>query len=123
MFGTLGMLGKLLPVALFAVFNKLATPDVVIGRPTPVEIGSVLKPPTIFPVTVAGYPGLIGIYCETALTPGIDDVKFYAVLVKLLILLPTVPNALVGFYTILTGSEIISVVVPNRFDRKLMLII
>ena len=109
MFGTLGMLGKLLPVALFAVFNKLATPDVVIGRPTPVvEIGSVLKPPTIFPVTVAGYPGLIGIYCETVLTPGIDDVKFYAVLVKLLMLVLTVPNALVGFYKILTGSVTIS---------------
>jgi len=41
----------------------------------------------------------------------------------LLILLPTVPNALVGFYAILTGSEIISFVVPNRFDRNDMLII
>jgi hypothetical protein len=59
----------------------------------------------------------------TLLIPGIDDVKFYAVLVKLLMLVLTVPNALVGFYTILTGSEIISLVVPNRFDRKLMLII
>ena len=103
------MLGKLLPVALFAVFNKLATPDVVIGRPTPVvEIGSVLKPPTTFPVTVAGYPGLIGIYCETVLTPGIDDVKFYAVLVKLLMLVLTVPNALVGFYATFKGSVTIS---------------
>ena len=108
MFGTLGMLGKLLPVALFAVFNKLATPDVVIGRPTGLEIGIVLKPPTTFPVTVAGYPGLIGIYCETALTPGIDDVKFYAVFVRLLILLPTVPNALVGFYATFNGSVTIS---------------
>ena len=94
----------LLPVALFAVFNKLAAPDVVIGRPTTgVEIGSVLKP-------LKGYCALptIGMLLLIVLTPGIDDVKFYAVFVRLLILLPTVPNALVGFYATFKGSVTIS---------------
>ena len=101
--GTLGMLGKLLPVALFAVFNKLAAPDVVIGRPTGLEIGIVLKP-------LKGYCALptIGMLLLIVLTPGIDDVKFYAVLVKLLILVLTVPNALVGFYATFKGSVTIS---------------
>ena len=67
----------LVVVGLFVKGALVGKPgNVVIGRPTGLEIGIVLKPPTTFPVTVAGYPGLIGIYCETVLTPGIELVRF-----------------------------------------------
>ncbi len=63
--------GKLLRVALLTLFNKLAAPDVVIGLPTGIEIGIVLKPDK-------GYCALpkIGMLLLTLLTPGIVLDKF-----------------------------------------------
>ena len=116
--------GLLVVVGLFVKGEEVGRPGrVVIGRPViGVVIGIFLNPPTTFPVTVAAVPPPLGIYCETVLTPGIELVRFYAVLVRLLILLPTVPNALVGFYATLTGREMIVYGISNKFDKKLMYI-
>ena len=83
----------LVVVGLFVKGALVGKPgNVVIGRPTGLEIGIVLKPPTTFPVTVAGYPGLIGIYWLTLLTPGIELVRPFTLLVKPPIVLLTVPD-------------------------------
>jgi hypothetical protein len=66
-------------------------------------------------VTVPSDPVLVGIYCDTVLTPGIFVLKPLALFkAELTVLfnepkaLLRAPPALVGFYTILYGSVTIS---------------